>query len=493
VAYGLVIAVAWGEFARALLDLADLSRLGPGRVAAIVLVGLAVTLVHELGHAFTCKHFGGEVRELGFMLVYLQPAFYCNVNDAWSFPELRARLWVTAAGMWIQMVVAGLAAIVWWFAASGTLLADVMLAAMVAGGLTSVLTNLNPLLPLDGYFALTDWLGIANLRQRGLAWAAWWVRHRLLGLDVPEPAASPREARAVKWYGTLAALYITTMLALLALVALEASARVMGAAGVALVLPWLALVLARPLRVWGAALAQGVRARFGRPGARRRVAWLALVVVALGALPWRARVRGEARTTGVQLADPALAVTLERRARDADSLAADARRARAAGWAGEAARLEAAGAGAAAALRAARARAVLVLRAPVGGVVATARPERLHGRHLAAGDVALALVDADSVEVRVALAGAGAARVRPGQALRVVSRADPSASATVPVVTVAASEAGGGRVEVRARLPRGPAWRPGARAEAQVLLGRTTLAAALWRAMRERVRAEVWL
>ena len=40
------------------------------------------------------------------MLFYFEPAFFCNVNDAWTFPELRARLWVTAAGSWIQMVLA---------------------------------------------------------------------------------------------------------------------------------------------------------------------------------------------------------------------------------------------------------------------------------------------------------------------------------------------------------------------------------------------------
>ena len=63
----------------------------PGRttvtsfVVWLVMVPLAV-LVHELGHAYTCKHFGGQVNEMGFMLLYFEPCFYCNVNDAWTFP-----------------------------------------------------------------------------------------------------------------------------------------------------------------------------------------------------------------------------------------------------------------------------------------------------------------------------------------------------------------------------------------------------------------------
>ena len=59
--------------------------------------------MHELAHGFTCKHFGGEVHEIGAMMFYFDLAFFCNVNDAWTFPELKSRLWVTAAGSWIEM------------------------------------------------------------------------------------------------------------------------------------------------------------------------------------------------------------------------------------------------------------------------------------------------------------------------------------------------------------------------------------------------------
>src|SRR2546422_7051024 len=75
------------------------------------------------------------------MLIYFQPAFYCNVNDAWTFPDLRARLWVTAAGSWIQLVLAALAAIVWWVAQPGTLISQLALFLVVIGGVTTVVAN----------------------------------------------------------------------------------------------------------------------------------------------------------------------------------------------------------------------------------------------------------------------------------------------------------------------------------------------------------------
>lgn len=179
--YGFVMADRGDEYAAALRATYSLSAIDVGSVVVLCLTGFIVAVIHELGHGLTCKHFGGEVHELGLMLIYLQPGFYCDVSDAWSFPEKRARLWVTAAGSWIQLVVASLAAIVWFVVAPDTLVAEVCAAAMLIGGVMTVVTNMNPLLPLDGYYMLADWLEIPNLRQRvwaGLVWRAraWTTR-----------------------------------------------------------------------------------------------------------------------------------------------------------------------------------------------------------------------------------------------------------------------------------------------------------------------------
>jgi len=67
-------------------------------VPLLVTIVLVVGSAHEFAHGLTCKHFGGEVHEMGFMLIYFQPALYCNVSDAWLFPEKSKRLWVGFAG-----------------------------------------------------------------------------------------------------------------------------------------------------------------------------------------------------------------------------------------------------------------------------------------------------------------------------------------------------------------------------------------------------------
>ena len=70
-----------------------------------------VKVLHELGHAFACKHFGGEVRELGFMLLVFAPCLYCDVSDAWRLPNKWQRIAVSAAGICVEIVLAAIATI----------------------------------------------------------------------------------------------------------------------------------------------------------------------------------------------------------------------------------------------------------------------------------------------------------------------------------------------------------------------------------------------
>ncbi len=165
-----------------------------------------VTVLHEFAHGLTCKHFGGQVHELGFLLIYGSPAFYCNVSDSWLFPEKSKRLWVMAAGGFFELFVWGLAVILWRVAEPGTWLGSAALVIVLTSGVRQFF-NLNPLIKLDGYYLLSDWLEIPNLRPRAFGYVKAWFK-RVLGFAVPadiEPTA--RERRILVAYGLVAATF----------------------------------------------------------------------------------------------------------------------------------------------------------------------------------------------------------------------------------------------------------------------------------------------
>ena len=136
----------------------------------------AVKVLHEFGHGLTCKRFGGECHELGFMLLVFTPTLYCNVSDIWMVNEKWQRIAVSAAGMWVEAVIAASCTLLWWFSAPG-LFHSLCLNLMFLCGVSTFVFNGNPLLRYDGYFVMADWLEIPNLQQQ----ATSAVRGRLSG------------------------------------------------------------------------------------------------------------------------------------------------------------------------------------------------------------------------------------------------------------------------------------------------------------------------
>ncbi|MHB8900385.1 MAG: hypothetical protein ACYC6Y_16665, partial [Thermoguttaceae bacterium] len=164
---------------------------------------LLTAALHEAAHGLTCEHFGGEVRETGFLLMFLMPSLYCNVSDAWLFREKSKRLWVMFAGTYCDLVVSALALITWRVTLEGTTINHVAWVVTTVTALRSLL-NLIPLLKLDGYYLLSDWLEIPNLRQRSLDSLTAHVRWLLWG--APRPVRRSR-GRLLFWYGAASWLF----------------------------------------------------------------------------------------------------------------------------------------------------------------------------------------------------------------------------------------------------------------------------------------------
>lgn len=147
---------------------------------------VVVKVLHELGHALTCHHFGGECHELGILLVGIMPLFYCDVSDTWTQQDRWKRMLVAAAGIFVELFLAALFGLLWMLSIPGMLHAFFLNAMMVCS-INTLLINGNPLLRYDGYYVLCDLLRIPNLGSVSRSVFAGGFCRLVLG--VPNPTA----------------------------------------------------------------------------------------------------------------------------------------------------------------------------------------------------------------------------------------------------------------------------------------------------------------
>ncbi|QDT37007.1 hypothetical protein [Stratiformator vulcanicus] len=172
----------------------------------------AMKVLHEFGHGICCLRVGGECRELGVLLLVFTPCLYCDVSDTWRMPEKWKRIAVGLAGIWVELLLAATAALVWCGSEPGiwrTLALNVML----IGSINTLLFNGNPLLRYDGYFVLSDLLEIPNLAvEAGQRW-----RELLRNWFFPgsEHQSFDARNRTLLVYGLLSTLYRLFVLAVI--------------------------------------------------------------------------------------------------------------------------------------------------------------------------------------------------------------------------------------------------------------------------------------
>lgn len=169
--------------------------------------------LHEFGHAYFCRHYGGEVHSMGVMLMVFTPVPFVDATSSWGFKEKRKRVLVGLAGMIVEFFVAAIAAVVWAKTAPG-IIHSVAFNMMFIASVSTLLFNLNPLMRFDGYYIMSDLLEIANLNQRSMSQLKYFFERYLFGVKKAEsPAHSRVEAGWLAVYGVAAIIYRTIIFA----------------------------------------------------------------------------------------------------------------------------------------------------------------------------------------------------------------------------------------------------------------------------------------
>lgn len=151
-----------------------------------------VKILHEFGHGLSCKRYGGECHEMGFMFLVFTPCLYCNVSDSWMLPNKWHRVFIGAAGMYVELILASIATYLWWFSEPG-MLNFLCLSVMFICSVSTLVFNGNPLLRFDGYYILMDILEIPNLRQKATEILKRWFQQVCLGLELQENPFLPHK------------------------------------------------------------------------------------------------------------------------------------------------------------------------------------------------------------------------------------------------------------------------------------------------------------
>jgi putative peptide zinc metalloprotease protein len=183
------VSLHWPELTGNILD----RVLAPANLVILWLTFPILKALHEFGHAFAVKVRGGEVHEMGIMLLVFTPIPYVDASAASAFRKKRERMLVGLAGLMVELFLAALAVFVWVNAQPGPVRA-VAFNVMFIAGVSSVLFNGNPLLRYDAYYVLTDLVEVPNLGSRGIQYVSYLFQRYLLRMkDIDPPESTPGE------------------------------------------------------------------------------------------------------------------------------------------------------------------------------------------------------------------------------------------------------------------------------------------------------------
>jgi putative peptide zinc metalloprotease protein len=130
-------------------------------VLLLVIFGLLVvaTAFHEIGHATACRYGGAEPGKIGFGIYLVWPAFYTDVTDAYRLGRW-SRIRVDLGGVYFNAIFILVEAALYWYTGYEPLLIAILVQHL------EMVHQFLPFLRLDGYFVVSDLVGVPDLFTR---------------------------------------------------------------------------------------------------------------------------------------------------------------------------------------------------------------------------------------------------------------------------------------------------------------------------------------
>jgi putative peptide zinc metalloprotease protein len=180
----------------------------PSKMLLYGITVAGIKALHEFAHAYTAAAQGVRVRSRGRAFIIFWPIPYCDVTDGWRLKAKRARARISFAGVAAEAIMACISLFFWGITPPGVM-HSIFFMLSSASLLSTLMVNLNPAMRFDGYYIISDLLGIENMQTRAFALTKWKLRKWLLGLDDPEPESGipPRRMALLMAYSIYTWIY----------------------------------------------------------------------------------------------------------------------------------------------------------------------------------------------------------------------------------------------------------------------------------------------
>lgn len=202
----------WSEIGRDTLEYYTFTHKGFADIVEFWVLIFIIGFLHESSHGLVCKHTGGEVHRMGFLLIYLTPCFFCDATEAWAFGSKWQRIATMAAGLWSELILCGFATLAWWGLSPGGFVHEISYKIILIAGVAALLINLNPLVKLDGYYIFTEILEISQLKECSTEFTTSWVKKKIFRLPVEVPYVPWRRRLLFVPYSLLSGAYSYVLL-----------------------------------------------------------------------------------------------------------------------------------------------------------------------------------------------------------------------------------------------------------------------------------------
>jgi putative peptide zinc metalloprotease protein len=206
----------WSEIGRDTLEFYNFTNKTWGDVFQYYLLVIVTVIIHETAHGHACKHYGGRVPTMGFALVYLLPAFYTDTTEGDVHGSRWQRIVIAMAGVWSELMLYSILTPIWWATPPDTVLHNAAYVTMLSAGIATVLLNWNPLMKLDGYYILSEFLGYIDLKENSTAYVSAWLKRHFWRLPVEVPYVPRQRRLGYVVYALLSGAYSYTVLYVLA-------------------------------------------------------------------------------------------------------------------------------------------------------------------------------------------------------------------------------------------------------------------------------------